>query len=77
MTDDPGGGAVPGTYKFETVAYAKDRGVGYGTVYWSFDYNPTPPQGKPGVTNEMADVKTELSATFVAALRAFQKFYKT
>jgi hypothetical protein len=77
MTDDPGGGPVVGAYDFETVAYDKQHGFGYGTVYWGFDYDPFPAKDKPNVTNERADVKTELSPTFVDALRKFQKFYKS
>jgi hypothetical protein len=77
MTDDPGGGPAIGTFDFETVAYDKQHGFGYGTVYWSFDYDPTVKTGQPNITNEKADVKTELSPTFIDALRRFQKFYKS
>ena len=46
-------------------------------MYWGFDYDPIPAKDKPNITNERADVKTELSPTFVDALRKFQKFYKS
>jgi hypothetical protein len=77
MTDDPGGGPGGGSYNFETVAYDKQHGFGYGTLHWGFDYEPTPDKGKPNITNERANVKHELSPTFIDALRRFQKFYKS
>jgi len=77
MTDDPGGGPLNGFNTFETVAYDKRHGFGYGTVYWSFYYDMSPAKGKPHISNEQATVKEELSPTFIDAVRRFQKFYKS
>ena len=74
MVDDPGGGPMAGTFSFETAAHPKEYPFAYGTVAWSFAYDPL---GNPrGITGEKAEVRSELSPTFAAALRSFQKFYR-
>lgn len=60
-------------YTFETAAKAADTGYVYATLNWGFTVNdPT----KGTVSSEHALAEIEPSATFDAALTAFNEFYK-
>jgi hypothetical protein len=72
LWDFPGStGAV--TFRFETAAKAADTGHMYGVVKWGFDL--TDP-AKGTVSGEFAKAHDAQTATFDAAVEAFDEFYR-
>ncbi len=72
LWDSPGS-AGKRKFRFETAAKSVDSGHIYGTVKWGFDL--TDP-AKGTVSNEFANVHDVQSATFDAAVRSFDEFYR-
>lgn len=73
LWDFPGdtGGGTEGEYHFETAAKAADTGYVYATLTWGFTTTAT---GK--VNKEYASANRSPSATFGAAVKSFNEFFK-
>jgi len=72
LYDSPQWGSK-GRFSFETAAKAVDIGYIYGTVRWGFTISDA---AKGKVEKEHATVHPGPSATFVAAVKEFNEFYK-
>ena len=72
LWDYPGDSAE-GDFKFETAAKAADTGYVYATLTWGFTIADA---AKGTISGEYADAHYVQSATFNAALKKFDEFYK-